>query len=64
MNLEQLSFSVNRAGWYVTKIYSHHRFEQECFKKNFILMNQRSRQNARSFIEKDFHKLINNSNFG
>ena len=48
MNLEQLSFSVNRAGWYVTKIYSHHRFEQECFKKNFILMNQRSRQNARS----------------
>ena len=64
MDLEQLSFSVNRAGWHVTKIYSHHTFEQKYFKKNFILINQRSRQNARNFIEKDFHKFMNNSNFG
>ena len=28
-----------RAGWSVTKIYSHNKFEQECFKKEFILMN-------------------------
>ena len=27
-------------------------------------MNQRSRQNAKNSIEKDFDKLINNSNFG
>ena len=63
MYLEQLCFAINRAGWSVTKIYSHYTFEQECFKKNFILMNQRSRQNAKNSIEKDFYKLMNNSNF-
>ena len=31
----------------VTKLYSHNTFEQERFKKDFILMNQRSRQNAK-----------------
>ena len=64
MYLEQLCFAINRAGWSVTKIYSHYTFEQECFKKNFILMNQRSRQNAKNSIEQDFYKLMNNSNFG
>ena len=53
-----------RAGWFVTKIYSHYTFEQEYFKKQFILMNQRSRQNAKNSIEKYFYKLMNNSNFG
>ena len=55
--LEQLCFAINRAGWSVTKIYSHYTFKQECFKK-------RSRQNAKNSIEKDFYKLMNNSNFG
>ena len=62
--LEHLSFLINRAGWYVTKLYSHYSFEQERFKRNFILMNQRSRQNAKIPIEKDFYKLMNNPNFG
>ena len=53
-----------RAGWSVTKIYSHYKFEQECFKKEFILMNQRSGQNGKNSIEKDFYKFMNNSNFG
>ena len=35
MYLEQLCFAINRAGWSVTKIYSHYTFEQECFKKKF-----------------------------
>ena len=57
-------FVIKWAGWHVTKIYSHFKSEQECFKKNFILMNQKSRQEAKNSTEKDFYKLINNSNFG
>ena len=64
MYLEQLCFAINRAGWSVTKIYSRNTFKQECFKKNFILMNQHSRKNAKNSNEKDFYKLMNNSNFG
>ena len=30
------NFAINRAGWFVTKIYSHYTFEEECFKKEFI----------------------------
>ena len=63
MYLEQLCFGIKRAGWSVTKVYSHYTFEQECFKKNFFLMNQRSRQNAKNSIGKDIYKLMNNSNF-
>ena len=62
--LEHLCFVIKQAGWYVAKIYSHFTFEQECFKNNFILMNQKSRQEAKNSIEKDFYKLMNNSNFG
>ena len=64
MYLEQLCFSINIASWPVIKISSQYTFEQKCFNKNFILMNQRSRQNAKSSIEKDFYKLMNNSNLG
>ena len=62
--LEHLSFLINRARWKVTKLYSHYSFEQEGFKTNFILMNQKSRQNAKNSIEKNFFKLMNNANFG
>ena len=62
--LEQISFVIKRAGWRVTKIYSHFTFEQEHFKKDFILMNQKSRQNTENSIEKDFYKVMNNSNCG
>ena len=45
--LEDLRFLIKRAGWKVTKLYSHFTFEQDTFKKEFVLMNQRSRQNAK-----------------
>ena len=62
--LEDLNFCVKRAGWKVTKIHLHLTFEQEHFKRNFILMNQKSRQQAKDEVTKDFFKLMNNSNFG
>ena len=62
--LEHLRFLVKTAGWRVTKIYSHFEFEQDAFKKEFVLSNQTSRQNAKNNIEKDFFKLMNNANFG
>ena len=64
MYLEQIFFSVVRAGWKITKIYLHYTFEHERFKKDFILMNKKSRQNAKNSVEEDFYKLMNNSNFG
>ena len=59
--LEEIKFAVLRCGWKVTKLYKHFYFDQERCKKNFILMNQKARQEA---PESDFCKLLNNSNFG
>ena len=64
MYLEDLAFCIKRAGWKVTKIHAHLIFEQLRFKQNFILMNQKSRQLTKNSVEKDFYKLMNNSNFG
>ena len=59
-----MSFLINGAGCKVTNLNSHYSFDQERFKRNFILINQKSRQNAKNSIEKDFFKLMNNANFG
>ena len=59
-----MRFLIKRYGWKVTKIYSHFTFEQSCFKREFVLTNQHKRQDAKSNIEKDFYKLMNNGNFG
>ena len=64
MYLEELAFVIKRAGWKVTKIHAHLTFEQKRFKQKFILMNQKSRQESKNDIEKDFYKIMNNSNFG
>ena len=64
MYLEELAFVIKRASWKVTKIHAHLTFEQKRFKQKFILMNQKSRQESKNDIEKDFYKLMNNSNFG
>ena len=50
--LEHLKILIGRAGWKVTKLYAHYTFEQEKFKKDFILMNQRSRLTAINSAEK------------
>ena len=63
MYLEDLVFCIRRAGWKVTKIHVHLTFEQKRFKQKFILMNQKS-QESKNSAEKDFYKLMNNSNFG
>ena len=62
--IEDLRFLIKRASWKVTKLYSHFTFEQDTIKKDFVLMNQKSRQNAKNDIEKNFYKLMNNANFG
>ena len=62
--LEDLRFLIKRAGWIITKLYFHFTFEQDCFKKEFVLSNQKSRRNAKNDIEKIFYKLMNNANCG
>ena len=64
MYLEHLIILIDRAGWKVTKLYAHYTFEQETFKKVFISMNQRSRQTAKSSVEKNLKNFLINSNFG
>ena len=61
---EDIHFLVPRAGWLVTQIYAHYTFYQSKFKKDFVVINQKSRQAATNKVEKDFYKLLNNSNFG
>ena len=41
MHCKQMFFPVVRAGWKVTKIYLHYTYEQERYKRDFILMNQK-----------------------
>ena len=55
--LEDLRFLIKRAGWVVTKLHSHFTFEEDAFKKDFVLMNQKSRQNAKNGVEKIFINL-------
>ena len=57
-------FLIKRVDSLVIKIYAHYIFEQSTFKKDFVIMDQISGQKATSNVEKDFYKLMNNSNFG
>ena len=62
--VEDLYFLTIRAGWKFTKIYDDYTFKQDIFKREFVVMNQNARKTAKSKSEKDFNKLLNNSNFG
>ena len=64
MYLEDFVFCIKCTGWKLAKIHAHLTFEQKTFKQKFILMNQKSRQESNNNVEKDFYKLMNNSNFG
>ena len=61
---EDLYSLTTRAGWEVTKIYDHYTFKQDTFKRDFVVMNKDARKVAKTKDEKDFYKLLNNSNFG
>ena len=67
MFLGHINILRKRAGWKVTKVYSHFTFEQEHFKKDYILGNQKARQEAvarGNDVQATFWKLLNNANFG
>ena len=64
MYAEDLHFLIKRAGWLVTFLYEHFTFEQAKFKRDFVFGNQKARLKTTSLVEKDFYKLLNNSNFG
>ena len=49
--LEDLNFLIARCCWRVIKTYSHYMFEQAIFKREFVLINQKSRQNVKNGIE-------------
>ena len=61
---EHLHLLMSRCRWRVTKIRAHYTLEQSKYKKEFIVMNQVSRENSQTDVEKDFYKLMNNANFG
>ena len=60
---KHIHFLVTRASWVVSKIYQHFT-KQSKFKRDFVVTNQKSRQKATTNVERDFYKLLNNSNFG
>ena len=61
---EDLYFLTTPGGWRVTKIYEHYTYKQDTIKRDFVVMNQNARKTAKTKVEKDFYKLLNNSNFG
>ena len=44
-------------------IYKHYTFDLSRFKKDFVIINQKARQQATSSVERNFHKILNNSKF-
>ena len=67
MYIDYIQFLTTRAGWKAKKVYSHYTFEQNSLKKDFVLGNQRARQEAVTKwndVQANFYKLMSNSNFG
>ena len=51
---EHLRFLITRCTRTVRKIYFHFTFEQDMFKKDFVITNQVARQNAKCDMENFF----------
>ena len=54
MYVEQLAFVITKAGWKVTKSYSHYSFEQERFKKKIYIDESEIKTKCRKFNRKRF----------
>ena len=66
MYVDHIQFLKQRAGWKVTNVHNFYTFKQKNFKKEFVLGNQRARQEAvakNDNVQGNFYKLMNNSNF-
>ena len=61
---EPLRFLIKRYCWRVTKINIDYMFYKGRFKRDFLLINLKSRQNVKNVIKKDLFKLMSNVNFG
>ena len=59
---EDLHFLITQAEWLVTHIYDNFTSARAKFLKDFVVTNQKARQTASSPVEKDFYKLLSNSN--
>ena len=67
MYFDHIHFLVKRAGWKVTNVHRYYTFEQDPFKKEYILGNQKARQAAVArgdYVQANLWKLLNNANFG
>ena len=51
-------FLLKKAGWTATRLYSHYTFKRDCLKRDFIIMNEDSRQKAQTFVEIFFYNLM------
>lgn len=53
LHAEHLHFLIKHCNCIVMKIYFHYIFGQNKSKKDFVIMNQESRQNLKTNVEKD-----------
>ena len=60
--IDHIHFLTEKTGWKFTKVHLYYTFEHEPFKKEYILGNQRARQEAvvtGDDVQANFWKLVN-----
>ena len=63
MNIVSLKQALNH-GLILSNVHKVIEFEQEAWLKSYFMMNTESRMQAKNDFEKDFFKLMNNTDFG